>query len=164
VTDGLRGPSVNFLGILEEISENNAYLRAMKKSIVLSNDIRQIPELAAFIDELAEETSLDPALAMSLNLALEEAVTNVMMYAYPAGVVGRVELDVDADPTRLVFELRDTGVPFDPTAAPDADISLGVEERPIGGLGIFLVRQIMDSVQYARRGDKNILILTKNIA
>jgi anti-sigma regulatory factor (Ser/Thr protein kinase) len=136
----------------------------MKKSLVLSNDIRQIPELAAFVEALAEETSLDPALAMSLNLALEEAVTNVMMYAYPAGVTGQVELDVEAEAGRLVFQLRDAGVPFDPTAAPDADISLSLEERPIGGLGIFLVRQIMDSVTYVRKGDKNILTLTKNIA
>jgi anti-sigma regulatory factor (Ser/Thr protein kinase) len=136
----------------------------MKKTLVLSNDIRQIPELAAFVEALAEETSLNPAEAMSLNLALEEAVTNVMMYAYPAGVTGQVELDVDALPGRLVFELSDSGVPFDPTAAPDADISLGVEERPIGGLGIFLVRQIMDSVEYARRGGKNILTLTKKLA
>lgn len=135
----------------------------MKKTLVLSNDIRQIPELAAFVEALAEELSLNPAEAMSLNLALEEAVTNVMMYAYPAGVTGQVELDVDALPGRLVFELSDSGVPFDPTAAPDADISLGVEERPIGGLGIFLVRQIMDSVEYARRGGKNILTLTKKL-
>ncbi len=135
----------------------------MKKTLVLSNDIRQIPELAAFVEALAEELSLNPAEAMSLNLALEEAVTNVMMYAYPAGVTGQVELEVDALPGRLVFELSDSGVPFDPTAAPDADISLGVEERPIGGLGIFLVRQIMDSVEYARRGGKNILTLTKKL-
>ncbi|MBQ9450812.1 MAG: ATP-binding protein [Bacteroidales bacterium] len=135
----------------------------MKKTLVLQNDIRQIPELAVFVDGLAEEMSLDPSLAMGLNLALEEAVTNVMMYAYPAGESGTVEIEVDAREDRMVFRLTDAGVPFDPTAAPAADITLGVEERPIGGLGIFLVRQIMDSVVYERRDGRNILTLTKNI-
>ncbi len=136
----------------------------MKKTLVLQNDIRQIPELAVFVDGLAEEMSLDPSLAMGLNLALEEAVTNVMMYAYPAGESGTVEIEVDAREDRMVFRLTDAGVPFDPTAAPAADITLGVEERPIGGLGIFLVRQIMDSVVYERRDGRNILTLTKNVA
>ena len=136
----------------------------MKKTLVLQNDIRQIPELAVFVDGLAEEMSLDPSLAMGLNLALEEAVTNVMMYAYPAGESGTVEIEVDAREDRVVFRLTDAGVPFDPTAAPAADITLGVEERPIGGLGIFLVRQIMDSVVYERRDGRNILTLTKNVA
>ena len=135
----------------------------MKKTLVLQNDIRQIPELAVFVDGLAEEMSLDPSLAMGLNLALEEAVTSVMMYAYPAGESGTVEIEVDAREDRMVFRLTDAGVPFDPTAAPAADITLGVEERPIGGLGIFLVRQIMDSVVYERRDGRNILTLTKNI-
>ena len=135
----------------------------MKKTLVLQNDIRQIPELAVFVDGLAEEMSLDPSLAMGLNLALEEAVTNVMMYAYPAGESGTVEIEVDAREDRMVFRQTDAGVPFDPTAAPAADITLGVEERPIGGLGIFLVRQIMDSVVYERRDGRNILTLTKNI-
>ncbi|MCR4825141.1 MAG: ATP-binding protein [Bacteroidales bacterium] len=136
----------------------------MKKTLVLHNDVREIPDLAAFVETLAEEIPLDPGLAMSLNLALEEAVTNVMMYAYPAGTVGAVTLDVDAEKDRVVFVLSDSGVPFDPTAVPPADISLGVEDRPIGGLGIFLVRQIMDSVVYARQGDRNVLTLTKLIA
>lgn len=135
----------------------------MKQSLLLHNDVREIPALADFVDSIAESAGVDAALAMSINLALEEAVTNVMMYAYPAGQTGLVAVDADCDGGRLVFEIQDSGVPFDPTAAPTADITLGVEERPIGGLGIFLVRQIMDAVEYARTGGKNILKLTKNI-
>ena len=136
----------------------------MKKILTLHNDIREIPQLSAFVESMAEEASLDMGVTMCLNLALEEAVTNVMMYAYPEGTVGRVVVEASLEEGCLVFVLRDSGKPFDPTAAPEADITLGVEERPIGGLGIFLVRQIMDSVRYVREGDENVLILTKKTA
>ena len=114
--------------------------------ITLRGDIRQIPRLEDYVAELASRSGMDPSLALSVNLALEEAVTNVLLYAYPKGQ--------DA--------VADIGVPFDPTQADTADTSLGVEERPIGGLGIFLVRQIMDSVEYRYEGGKNILTMTKN--
>lgn len=133
----------------------------MKQILTLHNDIREIPQLSAFVESVCEEASLDMGVTMSLNLALEEAVSNVMMYAYPEGTVGRVVVEASLEEGCLVFVLRDKGKPFDPTAAPEADITLGVEERPIGGLGIFLVRQIMDSVRYVREGDENVLILTK---
>ena len=133
----------------------------MKKILTLHNDIREIPQLSAFVESMAEEASLDMGVTMSLNLALEEAVTNVMMYAYPEGTVGFVIVEASLEEGCLTFVLRDKGKPFDPTAAPEADITLGVEERPIGGLGIFLVRQIMDTVRYVREGDENVLILTK---
>ena len=133
----------------------------MKKILTLHNDIREIPQLSAFVESVSEEASLVMGVTMSLNLALEEAVTNVMMYAYPEGTVGLVIVEASLEDDTLVFVLRDKGKPFDPTAAPEADITLGVEERPIGGLGIFLVRQIMDSVRYVREGDENVLILTK---
>jgi len=133
----------------------------MKKILTLHNDIREIPQLSAFVESVSEEASLVMGVTMSLNLALEEAVTNVMMYAYPEGTVGLVIVEASLEEDTLVFVLRDKGKPFDPTAAPEADITLGVEERPIGGLGIFLVRQIMDSVRYVREGDENVLILTK---
>lgn len=136
----------------------------MKKILTLHNDIREIPQLSAFVESVCEEASLDMGVTMSLNLALEEAVSNVMMYAYPEGTVGRVVVEASLEEGCLVFVLRDSGKPFDPTAAPEADITLGVEERPIGGLGIFLVRQIMDSVRYVREGDENVLILTKKTA
>lgn len=129
----------------------------------LRNDVQQILLLEEFMERVATAAGLDPAMTMSLNLALEEAVTNVIMYAYPKGTEGPVDIDATLDGGELCFVLSDSGTPFDPTAAPEADISLGVEERPIGGLGIFLVRKIMDQVTYQYTGGRNTLKMLKKI-
>ena len=94
---------------------------------------------------------------------LEEAVTNVMLYAYPEGTDGLVEIDASVREDQVTFVLCDNGKPFDPTAAPEADINLSVEERPIGGLGIYLVRNIMDEVSYERDRGKNLLTMIKKL-
>ena len=134
------------------------------RRLVLDNVIAEISKLAPFVEELADEKGLDPSLAMSLNLALEEAATNVIMYAYPEGTNGPVFLDAVISKDSLEFILSDKGKPFDPTAKPDADITLGVEERGIGGLGILMVKNIMDSVTYQRTADgRNLLKMIKNI-
>lgn len=135
----------------------------MKHHLTLHNDVQEVPQLAAFIDEVAEACGIDMATTMSLNLAMEEAVVNVMNYAYPAGTVGNVDIDAEFADGQLTFVLSDSGTPFDPTQAGTPDLTLDAEERPIGGLGIFLVRQIMDTIVYRRSDGKNILTLTKNI-
>ena len=100
---------------------------------------------------------------MSLNLALEEAVVNVMEYAYPEGQKGNVEIEVTADQQWMTFVITDTGIAFDPTTKEDADTTLSAEERPIGGLGIFMVRQLMDVIDYKRKDNKNVLTLRKKL-
>lgn len=134
-----------------------------ERHLILHNDIQQIPQLAGFVEAIAEEKHLSQSLAMGLNLALEEAVTNVIMYAYPPGADGLVDIEAILRKESLDFIITDSGIPFDPTSAPEADITLGVEERPIGGLGIYLVRSIMDTVRYERTDGKNILSMTKQI-
>ena len=129
--------------------------------LALRNDIDEIPRLHALIQSIAEETDMDHALAMSLNLALEEAVSNVMLYAYPEGLQGVVDIEAAVRDDRIDFSVSDSGVPFDPTAAADPDLAADLKDRPIGGLGIFLVKRIMDEVTYTRKGDKNILSMTK---
>lgn len=128
-------------------------------SLTLVNDLRQVSLLAGFVDRIRKETGLATELAMRINLALEEAVTNVIMYAYPKGSVGKISLEAVREGNTLRFTLTDRGKVFDPTAAPEADISAPVENRPIGGLGIHLVRTIMDGVRYKRLDGKNVLIM-----
>ena len=100
---------------------------------------------------------------MQMNLAIEEAVVNVMKYAYPSGTRGDVTVEAVSDDVRLKFTIIDSGKPFDPTVQADADISLSAKERSIGGLGIHLVRQIMDSINYERIDNLNVLTLRKKV-
>ncbi|MBO4475903.1 MAG: SpoIIE family protein phosphatase [Bacteroidales bacterium] len=130
--------------------------------LTLHNDINQIALLPGFVGEAVNASKLDPAQAGSINLALEEAITNVMMYAYPEGTDGIIYLDAAVSGNALHFTITDCGKAFDPTAREEVDVNASVEERPVGGLGIHLVRQIMDRVRYERIGNKNILYLTKN--
>jgi sigma-B regulation protein RsbU (phosphoserine phosphatase) len=133
----------------------------MQRTLELNNDIAEIPQLSAFIDTFAEEAGIDFSLVMSLQLALEEAVVNVMEYAYPKGTVGKVLVTASVEGDDLEFVISDSGKAFDPTAKAEVNVDLGVEDRPIGGLGIHLVRNIMDSVAYERKNGKNILTLRK---
>jgi sigma-B regulation protein RsbU (phosphoserine phosphatase) len=133
----------------------------LERKIVLPNDVQEVPKLAAFVDEVCEWMGFDPMLTMQLNLAIEEAVVNVMDYAYPPGTKGEVDIEVKADADKLMFTISDNGVAFDPTAKAEVDTTLSAEERQIGGLGIHLVRHIMDNVEYERKDGRNILRLSK---
>lgn len=141
------------------------FIHYLKKvhNLVLKNKVEELSRLEEFMDSVAEGCNLDAATATNINLALEEAVTNVVMYAYPEGTEGEVDIEATILDGVLKFVISDDGVPFDPTAVPEADVTLGVEERPIGGLGIFLVRKIMDSVEYCRENGRNRLTMTKYI-
>ena len=135
----------------------------MPYTLTLHNNVQEASLLAPFIETIAMENGLDHSLTMELNLAVEEAVVNVMEYAYPQGETGEVTIEVSVADGKLDINIIDSGAPFDPTQKSDPDTSLPVEERSIGGLGIFLVRQVMDTVSYRRDNGKNILTFTKNI-
>ncbi|MBR3827335.1 MAG: ATP-binding protein [Alistipes sp.] len=133
----------------------------MNRSIVLHNDTKELPRLMSFVERVCHD--LDIGDVMPLQLALEEVVVNVMHYAYASGTTGDIWVSVEHKSDRVVFIVEDEGIAFNPTKAPDVDTSLSAEERSIGGLGIFIVRQTMDIVRYSRRGERNRLRLTKII-
>lgn len=135
----------------------------VRHKLILPNDIATIPQLKDFVDTVTKEAGMEEMETMTLNLAIEEAVVNVMNYAYPKDTKGTVDIETTLDDGSITFVISDSGMAFDPTAKEDPDTTLKAEERPIGGLGIFLVKQLTDAVGYERRNDKNILTVKKKI-
>ena len=135
----------------------------MRRSIVLPNDVQEVPKLTAFVDAVCEAVGFNSTLTMKMNLAIEEAVVNVMNYAYPRGTKGDVTIEALSNDVRLKFTIIDSGTPFDPTVHSDVDTTLSAQDRPIGGLGIHLVRNIMDSINYERIDNLNVLTLRKKL-
>ena len=135
----------------------------MRKSIVLPNDIQEVPRLNTFVEEICQTVGLDEIETMKVKLAIEEAVVNVMKYAYPADQKGDVTIEAASNELRLKFTIIDNGKPFDPTVQSEVDTTLSADERKIGGLGIHIMRQNMDSINYERVDNQNVLTLRKKI-
>lgn len=131
--------------------------------LTLENDVRQTSKLNDFVKHITEQLNIESSVAKNLRLAVEESVVNVMSYAYPQNTVGNITVNANSDGYTLQFTITDSGVAFDPTEALVADTSLSASDRPIGGLGILLVRELMDSINYERINGKNILKLRKKI-
>ena len=108
---------------------------------VTLREVSEIPRLQRFMQAVSEHADLDHALSLNLNLALEEAVSNVLLYAYPGEAEKKVDLKALVWEDRIDFTVSDSGIPFDPTAIPAPDLSIDLKDRPIGGLGIFLVKR-----------------------
>jgi anti-sigma regulatory factor (Ser/Thr protein kinase) len=101
---------------------------------------------------------------MHLNLAIEEAVSNIILHAYKNYPENeQIEITATLNEDKLVFTITDYGDEFDPTKIENPDITLSTEERPLGGLGIFLIKQLMDEMEYKRANGKNVLIMSKKI-
>lgn len=127
------------------------------------DDISKIAEILVILENLSDELKLSSELIFNINLALEEAMVNVFHYAYPDNAKKEVSMQIKLHENQLYFILTDSGVEFDPTKEGDVDITLPAEERNIGGLGIFLIKNIMNNVSYQRIDDRNILTMEINI-
>jgi anti-sigma regulatory factor (Ser/Thr protein kinase) len=129
---------------------------SLEKEAISAN----LDELFAFVEQSL--ISLDAPLENrgKMMMALDELIANVVNYAYPEGQPGKVNLRMYRNDNTITAELVDQGKPFDPTKHPEPDVSLPIEERPIGGLGIHLTRKMMSSFKYERAGGENRLVIT----
>ena len=135
----------------------------LTETLLIKNDVHEVTKFSTFMKSVMEKLDIEKSLARQLRLAVEEAVVNVIDYAYPAGQEGDIEIHIMFDGKTLKTIIIDSGVAFDPTAKEKADTSLSAQDRQIGGLGILLVRELMDAINYERENGKNVLTLIKNI-
>ena len=131
-------------------------------TLCMSNDIEELNKLEPFLNGIFEREHLDMSMLPQIDLALEEAVTNIIMYAYPEGEKGTAELTVEVADGQICATLIDSGTPFNPLQQQEANLDVSLEERKIGGLGIHLIREIMDVVEYAYEDGRNVLKMKKN--
>lgn len=133
--------------------------------ITVAADLDSLNDVLAFVDGEMERAGCSMKLMTQVDMAVEEIFVNIAHYAYPPDQTGwaLIRCQVEQDPLRIQVQFVDGGVPFNPLAKKDADITLSAEERNIGGLGILMVKRSMDAVDYVYSDGKNILTLTKRL-
>lgn len=129
------------------------------KELIIDANIDKLDEVLEFVNEVLESSDCNRKVITQINIAVEEIFVNIAHYAYNPEIGGAVIRITVSD--EVVIEFEDKGKPYNPLLKIDPDITKNVEERDVGGLGIFMVKKIMDSVEYAHRDSKNILTIRK---
>lgn len=128
----------------------------------LKNELEEIQLLAEAIELFGEENGIPAKALFQVNLALDELLTNTISYGYPEGGEHEILVSLILEGERkLRIEIHDDGEAFNPLETEEPDTSQDIDERPIGGLGIHLVRQMMDEIEYIRKDEQNILLIRK---
>lgn len=139
-------------------------MTASGQTIRLKNQLAEIGRLSQVVDELAEAHGWSPKTAYEVNIALDELLTNTISYGHEDGQEHWIDVRLALENELLTMVIEDDGKAFDPLARPDPDLTQSLEDREIGGLGIYFVRKLMDSVDYQRVGDKNVVTIRKSVA
>jgi len=129
----------------------------------IANDLAELTRVAEAVDEFCAAHALPADCAFKLNVALEELLTNTVSYGYDDAARHEIALDIALEGDAIVVELSDDARPFDPLDAPPPDLDSPIEERRVGGLGVHLVKTMMDDVAYAYRDGRNHVRLRKRI-
>lgn len=133
------------------------------QTLTAANDLAEIRRVIAALETFGEDHALPPRVVTHMSLALDELMTNIITYGFDTPGPHSITLTLDLDDDALTVELNDGGRPFNPLQMPPPDLDLEIEDRPIGGLGIHLVRKMMDDVRYARTDGRNVLTLRKTV-
>ena len=137
----------------------------MEQQLQIEAAVENLPQVLSFIEHPLEIMHCSQKTKMQINMSVEEIFVNIANYAYSSHK-GNVSVDVEfsSDPPKITITFTDNGVPYDPLSKDDPDITLSANERNIGGLGIFLVKKMMDQVCYEHLNGQNILNITKKLS
>ena len=136
-----------------------------RNELEIEAENENLPQVLSFIEEHLDKSGCSPKTGMQIAVAAEEIFVNIANYAYrPAVGKATVRVEVSEAPVSVAITFMDNGKPFDPTGKADPDLALSAEERPIGGLGIFMTKQLMDDVTYEYKDGRNILTLKKGLS
>ncbi|MDD1678821.1 MAG: ATP-binding protein [Methanomicrobiales archaeon] len=133
------------------------------RTLTISGDIHEIPQISAALEETMRACGFSDDAILDMQLAVEEAVANTILHGY-RGAVGEVTIAIHATLQSVQIRIEDHAPPFDPLSLPEPDRGSDLAERRIGGLGIYLMRQVADEVVYEYTGSKNVLTLVKRKA
>ncbi len=131
---------------------------------VIEAKVENLDEVLAFIDERLENAGCSMKVQTQIDIAVEEIFVNIASYAYAPGV-GNADIGfmIDGEPSMAVIRFTDKGTPYNPLEKADPDITLPAEERPIGGLGIYMVKKSMDEVEYEYKDGCNVFTIKKKL-
>jgi serine/threonine-protein kinase RsbW len=127
----------------------------------LKNDLAELDRVTQRVNEFGTRQRLGPQLLHDLDLALEEILANIISHGYTDICEHEIRVRLSVHSGEVRIDVEDDGQPFNPLDAPAPDTAKPLAERPVGGLGIHLVRQLMDGLEYKRQGDRNLLTMKK---
>ena len=128
-------------------------------AVELKNQLSEIERLARIVDDFGRRHQIEVQIIYTMKLALDEILTNIISYAYDDAREHIIVIRLSLDQEKWTVEVEDDGRPFNPLNAPEPDTKQLLGERPIGGLGIHLVRKLIDELEYRRQNDRNILVM-----
>lgn len=135
----------------------------MEKEIIINNKLNETGRISQFMEELGVSLNIPSEIAMSMNLAIEEIIANIIQYAYPKGESSEIQLQAHITPGRLTFQITDEGIAVDPFQKKSPDEKPSLEEQLTKGLGHFLIHHTMDEVNYRTTDTQNLLTLVKRL-
>jgi len=135
----------------------------LEQILRIRNNLRDLPGALDSVEAFCRGRGVAPEATLDVRLVAEEVLTNFIKYAHAVTQEGAIALRLSASPDAVRLEFRDDGAPFNPLDAPLPDLECGPGERGIGGLGVLLVRALVDDATYAREGSSNVLVLMKHV-
>lgn len=137
----------------------------MKTRLVLTNQIAEVERLKTFFTEFGQAQALSLEVIQDMNLVFEELVSNIIFYGYNEDTQQpRIEIDIARDPENLLVTITDDAKPFNILEAPEPDLDIPFDEREIGGMGIHLIKTLVDNLEYNWTGNRNVVTMTKRLA